>query len=107
MIRSARLAFALLMTLLLASCDDGAGARQALAQCKLAPEATRSSRYYEDFPYLRQCMQSKGFVEDSNLFKVGGESCGPDMYSYQVAACYRRDTALAGWLAENLAKAPN
>ncbi len=84
--------------ILLAACDDGSGARQALAQCKISLKNERfeDGRYH--FGPILLCMQSKGYVEDNNLVTETGESCGPELWSSEIASCYRRDTDLDKWL---------
>jgi hypothetical protein len=96
--------FGLAVVALLTACDDGGAARQALAQCKLSQEGKPRVFGHYEFGPLLLCMESKGYVEDNGLTKDGGERCGPDVYSHEVAACYRRDTAIAKWLTEAQAK---
>ena len=94
-----------LLALFITACDDGSGARQALAQCKLAPAAIKLRLVCQYDPgYMLLCMQSKGYAEDNRPTEAGGMTCQADWCSHENVACYRRDNALAKWLADAKSK---
>ena len=90
---------AALLVLPLAACDNGAGARQRLAQCELEPAAKGVFRDWND-NYLETCMQAKGYVIAKDQTELAGVRCGDTPSPQEEPECYRPDTDLAAWWAK-------
>jgi hypothetical protein len=84
----------LLPLLALAACDDPATKRQALAQCKIDPNAKPSSGFPEWDPlFLETCMRARGYAFDRN--------CAAWVPAQYDASCYWLDN----WFTERFAHA--
>lgn len=91
--------------------SDDPEARTLLAQCKISPDAhglgEKQNPYMFDLEYLSVCMQSKGYVEDNNLYDFAGVPCSELRLAALSPECYRPDNTIAKWLAQVAARKSN
>ena len=90
---------ALLPLLLLSACNDDAGARQAMAKCKLNPNAQVDAGM-ADVTFLANCMEAKGYIRDDTLYWSRGAKCADLMSAGEEAGCYRPDNWFESFMAK-------